>query len=86
MATLTKSTNKFAETRIDDEVVLMHVDTGHFHALKDTGLAIWDLIDGTRDEAAICAELQRQFDVSADECSREVHQFTSDLRSAGFLG
>lgn len=85
MAAIRKSAEQFAETRIDDEVVLMHVDTGHFHALKATGLAIWDLIDDSRDEAAISAELQQRFDVDPAECDREVARFVGELRGAGFL-
>lgn len=85
MPPIIKAADQFAETRIDDEVVLMHIDSGNFHALKATGLAIWDLIDDQRDEAAISAELQGRFAVTPDECDREVTRFVGELRAAGFL-
>ena len=43
-----KAIGKFVETELDGEVVVMNVDTGRFHVLKETGLAVWRLIDGER--------------------------------------
>ncbi len=85
MTNLTKVASIFAETEIDDAVVLMHIDTGNFHTLKTTGLAIWRMIDGSRDEAAICAELHMAYDVDAEICRAEVTRFVTQMRVAGFL-
>lgn len=80
-----KIADSFVETRIDGEAVLVNVDRGHFHALKGTGLATWELIDGTRDRAAIVAELTRQFDVAPDRCDAEVGRFLDQVSKAGFV-
>lgn len=85
MPPVIKSKDHFAETCIDDEIVLMNVDTGRFHALKATGRDIWALIDDARDAAAISAQLQRRYKVSPTECDAEVLRFIGDLRTAGFL-
>lgn len=80
-----KVDGSFVETRIDDELILVHVDRGTFHALKSSGLAIWELIDGIRDRAAIVAALRGQFDVSAAQCEAEVGRFLDQLDKAGFI-
>ena len=80
-----KSTGKFAESEVDGELVLMNIDTGHFHALKGTGLAIWRLVDGKRTLAAIQAELQRDYDVDEARCRSESAQFLASLKAAGFV-
>ena len=49
---LTKDPTAFAETRIDDEIVVMNLASGDFFSLEDSAAAIWDLIDGTRNRAA----------------------------------
>jgi PqqD family protein of HPr-rel-A system len=80
-----KATSRFAETRLDDEVVLMNSQSGEFFALKGTGLAIWNLIDGTRDTATICAELTEAFDVDAAQCQADVAEFIARMAKAGFV-
>ncbi len=83
--TLKKATNRLAETEIDDEIVLMNIDTGHFHALRNTGLAIWKLIDGTRDINALCDALRQSYAVDPDVCAIEVDRFINLMVEAGFV-
>jgi hypothetical protein len=83
--TLQKTTNRFAETEIDDEIVLMNIDTGHFHALKATGLATWKLIDGTRDINALSEALRQRYAVDPDRCATEVGRFIDQMVEAGFV-
>ncbi len=80
-----KATDRFAETPLDDELVLMNIDTGSFHALKGTGFAIWQLIDVTRDEAAICAALLQSYAVDPQTCQAEVSRFIEQMVGAGFV-
>ncbi len=83
--TLRKATSRLAETEIDDEIVLMNIDTGHFHALRNTGLAIWKLIDGTRDINALCDALRQSYAVDPDVCAIEVDRFINLMVEAGFV-
>jgi len=80
-----KATQRFVETELDGEAVIMNVDTGQFHALKDTGLAIWRLIDGERSIALILAELLKTYDVDEERCRSECERFFATLQSAGFV-
>jgi pyrroloquinoline quinone biosynthesis protein D len=83
--TLQRVTDKFVETEIDDEVVLMHLDTGQFFALKSTGRTIWQLIDGARNKADIQAALMEQFDVDEASCAAELDRFLADMCKAEFI-
>ena len=84
-AILHKVTGKFAETELDGEIVLMNIDTGSFHGLKDTGLAIWKLIDGRRDMSAIRDEAMELYDVDSATCTAEVRRFVDQMVKAGFV-
>ena len=55
MTAIAKDHARFVETVIDDEIVVMQLDSGDFFSLSGSARAIWEAIDGTRDEAAICA-------------------------------
>ena len=83
MSLIRKVPANFAETRIDAEAVLMRLDTGHFHTLKSTGLAVWDLIDGTRDRDGIVAALAQDYAVTPETCAADVDQFLASLEDAG---
>ena len=80
-----KILQRFVETEIDGEAVIMNLDTGHFHALKDTGLAIWRLIDGKRSVTAIIAALLETYEVDEDRCHSDCERFLVSLWGAGFV-
>ena len=82
---LTKDPAAFAETRIDDEIVVMNLSSGDFFSLRESGAAIWDLIDGTRDRAAVLAALARDFDAGEADLAADLDAFLAELRGNGLL-
>jgi len=82
---LRKIEGTYVESPLDDELVLLNTATGQFNALKTTGLAIWTLIDGTRDLDAIKDEVAQRFDVDRDQCGHDVEAFVDSLQKAGFV-
>ncbi len=80
-----KDTARFFETAIDDEIVLMNVDTGCFHSLKGPSVAIWNLIDGERSSDRIIGELIERYEVEPTVCKGDVTDFLSELKQAGFV-
>lgn len=83
---LVKQTSSFSETAIDDEVVLLNLDDGTFFSLTGTAAAIWSLIDGTRNHAAILALLASTYDETPETIGPELDAFLAQLMAAGFLG
>ena len=82
--TIVKDPARFVETVIDDEIVVMQLDSGDFFSLSGSARAIWLAIDGARDEPAICAELAASFpDAQRDELAADVAGFVTRLRAAG---
>ena len=82
---LTKVPAAFAETRIDDEIVIMNLASGDFFSLKDSGAAIWDLLDGTRNRAAVLAALTSEFDAEPADMASDVDAFLGELRAGGLI-
>ncbi|MFO0993127.1 MAG: PqqD family protein [Hyphomicrobiales bacterium] len=80
-----KILQRFVETEIDGEAVIMNLDTGHFHSLKETGLTIWRLIDGQRSVSAIQAALLDTYDVEESQCRADCERFFASLQGAGFV-
>ena len=82
---LTKRQDRFSETAIDDEIVVMSLDSGDFFSLEGTGRAAWLLIDGTRDLSAIIAALAEQFAAAPDVVAADVERFVGELGRAGLI-
>lgn len=82
---LTKATERFSETTIDTETVVMNLDSGDFFSLSGTARAIWLLIDGTRDRAALVAALANEYAVTSQEVAADVDAFLAQLGSAGLI-
>ena len=79
MAALAKLTGNFTETDVDDEIILMRLDNGELLTLTGAGPAIWRLIDGRRDRAALVAALTAEFDVGRDRIEHEVDELLARL-------
>ena len=82
---LTKDPTAFAETRIDDEIVIMNLASGDFFSLQDSAAAIWDLLDGSRNRAAVLSALAGEFDAPEGELARDLDSFLGELRAGGLI-
>lgn len=82
---LRKASDRFSETAIDDEIVVMSLESGDFFSLTGTGRDIWRMLDGTRDRAALLADLGADYALDAAALAADVDAFLSQLASAGLL-
>jgi len=82
---LHKAASRFVETALDDETIVMDVDSADFFSLNATAGAVWRLIDGTRDRDAIVAALAAEFAGTPDEIGADVDALIGQLRTAGFV-
>ena len=80
-----KRTENYAETKVDDEILLVDLDGGELFSLSGTAAAIWELIDGTRDETAILSQLARSYAIEAEAVREEIGQFVADLERAALI-
>lgn len=85
MKALTKRSDRFTETGIDDEIVVMRLDSGDFFSLEGTAAVTWRLIDGTRDRAALIEALAAQFESDEDEIAADVDDFLAQLKEQGLI-
>ncbi|MFP5395709.1 MAG: PqqD family protein [Alphaproteobacteria bacterium] len=80
-----KQQDRFSETEVDGEVILLHLDDGTFFSLTETAAAIWALIDGKRNRAAIQAELAKMYDADDVTIAAQLGGFIVQLQAAGFV-
>ena len=85
MTVISKHSDRFTETVLDDEIVIMRLDNGEFFALSGTAAAAWRLIDGTRDRSALSAALSEEFAAEPDQVAADLDDFLSQLSETGLL-
>ncbi len=65
--------------------VLLHLESGAYHGLNETGILIWSLIDGERTFGALVAELREQLEDAPDDLDHETERFLADLRERDLI-
>lgn len=61
--------------------VLLHLDSGQYHGVNGTGLAIWELLDEARTLAELEAELRARVEDAPDAAGEDVRSFVEALRA-----
>jgi PqqD family protein of HPr-rel-A system len=85
MTALSKLVDRYSETTVDDEVVVMHLASGDFFSMKDSAKDIWEHIDGVRSREALIADLAQDYGIDAEVIAPDVDDFLRRLRDAGLL-
>jgi hypothetical protein len=85
MIAIVKQADRFSETDIDDEIVVMRLDNGEFFSLAGTAAATWRLIDGKRGRKELVAALADQFEGTTAEITADIDEFLASLQDMGLV-
>lgn len=66
---------------VDDEFVMMSIESGKYHLLNETGSRIWELLDEPHTVAELCTILIGEYKISPEICQKQVMDFVSQLIS-----
>ncbi len=66
-------------SRMDNEIVMMHPESGKYFALNPVASRIWDLLETPQNLNELVEKLLKEFDVSKETCSKEVTTFLSEI-------
>jgi hypothetical protein len=65
--------------RVEDSIVLVHLDTNKTYELNLTGGRLWELLDGGSTYGEALATLQSEFDVSEEQLRLEAEELVTLL-------
>lgn len=85
MTRVRKNIERFTEAAIDDEIVLMRIDTGEFYSLSGSGAEVWRLIDDQRSEADIVKMLEASFTAPTAVIANDVTELIRELAGMGLV-
>ncbi len=70
---------------IDDELVLVDLQTNRVYTLNETGARIWELICAGADRRRLEDALRAEFDVSPAQLQEELEELLQSLLDEGLL-
>ena len=74
-----QKTDRFVETEVDGDPVLMQIENGYFFTLNETAEAIWNQIDGQLSMNQIIESVAKKFDIPVDICKDHISGFVHEL-------
>jgi len=67
---------------IDDEVVLLSLETDKYYGMDPVSARVWSLLAQPQRLADICQQLQAEFEVEGETCEGDVLEFVRSLADA----
>jgi hypothetical protein len=80
-----KQSPRQVSCEINDEVVILDLQRSMYFGLQGAGVQIWQSLAKPRSVAELCAAVQGEFDVSAQECRSDVEQVVAGLEREGLV-
>jgi hypothetical protein len=71
--------------RVEDETVLLDLDSGLYFALNEVGARVWELCDGTRDVDTIVEVVTAEYDAEATAVRADVIELLEQLAAERLL-
>jgi hypothetical protein len=69
--------------KVGEELVMMSAEMGSYLGLTAVGTRVWELVEVPQHLDDICAQLEREFDVTTETCRTEVEEFLIELAKHG---
>lgn len=73
------------ESRVGEETVLLHLESGTYYGLDPLGTRIWEQIKDGMAILDICAAIAQDFDTPIETVSEDARAFLADLLGQGIL-
>ncbi len=78
-------TNKALVSSIEDELVMFDVNAGQYYGLNNVATAVWNHLETEKTVDALAQNLTSEFDISLDECRKELLEFLPELEEKGLI-
>jgi len=65
--------------KVGDQLVMMSAAEGKYLSLSPVGARIWELLETPRSRDDLCAALVTEYEVTPEQCGREVDDFLGSL-------
>jgi hypothetical protein len=72
-------TQDIVAASVDDEMMMMNLETNNYYGMGQVGSHIWELLKQPLTIVELCTTLQERFAVDSETCQRDVLRFVEQL-------
>lgn len=72
-----KKNSNCVSTKLNGEYVLLHLETGEYLKINESGAFIWDLLDKHMDSHMISTAVSERYEINLQQSQEDVAQFLS---------
>ncbi|MCD6352720.1 MAG: PqqD family protein [Proteobacteria bacterium] len=80
----TKS-EKIAWRVVEEDSVLLNLDTGYYYTLNEVGRFLWESLDGKKELSAIHKEILDHYDVDPETAKSDILELIDNLLKEGLV-
>jgi hypothetical protein len=71
--------------RVEDQIVVVNLETNRIFALNATGARLWELLSEGHGDSEIFARLSREYDVEESELQSEIDRLLQELTAESLV-
>jgi hypothetical protein len=72
-------------SKLGDEMVILHLESGVYYGLDTVGARIWELAQQSRTVGEIRDQIVSEFDVAPRQCEEDLMQLLEQMQSQGLV-
>ena len=80
-----KVSGNIVDKQVMDELILLDLETGDYHALNETAAFIWKNARNEVSTAEIAQNIQKEFNIELAEAQSDVKDVFDQLKGLGFI-
>jgi len=78
-ASILQRSQEVLHSMVDEEAIMMNINTGEYHNINEIGNMIWELLESPISFEMICQAIMETYEVSQEVCEAEVMRFIQEL-------
>ena len=79
LATIIARNEEIMASDMDNEIVMMNIETGKYYNLGKTGSAIWGVLEKPMSVGELIEKLVALYDISREQCEKDTLPFLTKL-------
>ncbi|MDZ7817300.1 MAG: lasso peptide biosynthesis PqqD family chaperone [Aliarcobacter sp.] len=80
-----KRNNDLLSSEMDDELVMMNLESNNYYGLNKIGKDIWEILEENQTLESLCNKLIEKYDVSFEECKNDITPFLEKLKESNII-
>jgi hypothetical protein len=84
-STVARRTDDVLATTIDDEAVILEMDSGTYYGFNETATFVWEQLEEPQAVSNLLSALVEEYDVDPEQCERNLETVLTDMAEYGLI-